>query len=249
MADLSEHEILKRLIFHARKQLRNLGFRRLSSELDDLLRVTTELLLSVLANAEAVDYLLDKPQVTATAALERATWELSSEFDFLVGRETAAEDASRSRIHALLDMSEHAEKSMDASSALRIALADEIKSYERDQSALVEEMRALRKSNKRAHWSGKQLTEVYGPNDASRSAYKLLSWQSHPKSTGIHGVEVSRSSARISVVIPAVEYTEAHKDRVAWAVAHNLLYVWNTFARIWQLRPVESPWNDAKQRD
>lgn len=249
MIGLSEHEILKRVIFHARQQLRNFGFRRLSPELDDLLRVTTELLLSIVASAEAVDCLLDQPQFTATAPLERAAWEISSEFDFLVARTTAAEDASRSRIHAFLDMSEHAEKSMEASSTLRAGLAEEINAYERAKPALVQEMRALRKSSKRVPWSGKQLMDVYGANDASRSAYKLLSWQSHPKSTGIHGVEVHRSDARVSVVIPAVQDIEAHKERVAWAVGHSLLYVWNTFATIWQLRPIESPWDNAEQDD
>lgn len=245
MNDLSEHEILKRLIVHARRQTAALRLARFDPKLNDFLRATTELLLGVLAHAEAVDRLLDERHVTATAALERSAWEICHEFEFLIGRETAIKDATRSRVHALLDIHDHAESAFGASSGFRADVAREIAEYEKSHADLVTEMRALRKKNKRLHWSGVSRTQVYAPNDPSRSVYKLLSWEAHPIAVGIHAIDVSTDDHGVLVTIQPVRDIDELTDRVAWAVAHSLFYVWNGYAAVWRLQPVEKPWSDA----
>lgn len=246
MTELTEHEILKRLILHARRQTAALRFNRFDAKVKDFLRVTTELLLATLAHAEAVDLLLDRGHVTATAALERAAWELSAEFEFLVRRDEAIRDATRARIHALLDVHEHAETAFGASSALRNDVAREITGYEKNEPELVADMRALRKKNKRSHWSGVSRTEVYAHDAASRSVYKLLSWEAHPIAVGIHAIEVSPDGDGVRVGIPPVNDVGDLTNRVAWAVAHSLFFVWNGYAAIWRLQAVESPWDNSR---
>jgi hypothetical protein len=91
-----------------------LRFSHFERRFEDLIRVTSELLRASLEHASAVLTLLDRDQVEATAALERAAWEIWKECEFLTTRKHADEDATRSRIHAALEVQEVVTRSKDA---------------------------------------------------------------------------------------------------------------------------------------
>lgn len=243
MDSLPDHEILQRLITHARRQMTDIRFAKFSVKLEDLLRVSTELMLTVLAHADAVEALLARRHVTATAPLERAAWEVSQDREFLIRRENAFEDATRARIHALLEISEHAARSSGSSTTLGDEVGAELDNLETKAPHLVKEMRALRTKNKGLHWSGVTRTQVYAPGESSRSAYKLLSWESHPFSGGLHAIDIIPIGTGVRVVMRATEDVEELSDRTAWAVAHSVLFAWNAYATLWHLQPVEAPWD------
>lgn len=240
---MSDFEILRKLLEYVRQQMMGIRMSDVAETREDLLRVTSELLRGVVSIGEAVSALLGRQQVEATAALERAAWEMSEEIQFLLRRDNPDEDATRSRIHAALDVQEHANASGDSGAGLRESVNAEIAQYERTHAALVDEMRNLRKKRKGLHWSGKTRTDVYAPDPPSRTAYKLLSWEAHPIAVGIQDVKIDRDGAAVTVTFPPVEDVEALADRVAWAVAHSVFYVWNSYAAVWGLRRVASPWS------
>lgn len=243
MQGLSDHEILKRLVFHARGQMASITFEKFATKLEHLLRVSTELMLGVLSYGEAVDRLLGTGHVLATAPLERAAWEVSQELEFLLRRETAMEDASRARIHALLEVSEHAAHSSEASPAFREDVNSELVALEVTHARLVEEMRTLRTRNKRLHWSGHPRSRIYAPDEPTRAVYRLLSWEAHPFAAGLHAIDIDSVGAGVKITIRPVQDAEELAARTAWAVAHTVLFAWNAYATLWHLQPVEWPWN------
>ena len=121
-------------------------------------------------------------------------------------------------------------------------VAEVIAEYERTQPGLVHEMRGLRTKQKSRHWSGATRTDIYAPDDTSRTVYKLLSWVSHPIAVGVHDVEVRASGSEATVRFQPIENRDILAERVAWAVGHSLLFSWNDFAEVWGFEKVESPW-------
>jgi hypothetical protein len=85
-------------------------------------------------------------------------------------------------------------------------------------------------------------TEIYAPDDADRTVYKLLSWESHPISLGLRDVEIASSGAEARVTFQPIENRNALAERVAWAVGHSLLFSWNDFAKVWGFEEIQSPW-------
>jgi hypothetical protein len=135
---------------------------------------------------------------------------------------------------------EHA--NAESGSGLLESVAAQIAAYETSHPPLVDEMRTLRKRRKGLHWSGKTRTDVYAPDPPSRKVYKLLSWEAHPIAVGIHEVEITQQDRAFAVAFPTIADGEELVDRAAWGVAHSLFFTWNTYAAIWRLRRVASPW-------
>ena len=240
---MSENNTLAALILAVRQRSGELRLDHFSEKFRDLLTVTSELLRSSLEHAEAIYLLLTHGQVEATAALERAAWEIWKELEFLVTREDADLDASRSRIHAALDVHELATKaSGEAPPGMLERVAAIISEYERTHTDLVREMRELRKKQKSLHWSGATRTGIYAPDDASTTVYKLLSWESHPIAVGVRDVEISSSGTEAAVTFRPIENRDVLGERVAWAVGHSLLFSWNDYAKVWGFKEIQSPW-------
>jgi hypothetical protein len=212
---MSEFEILRKLLEYVRQQVNGVRMNEVAETREDLLRVTSELLRGVMSIGDAVFALLDRQQIEATAALERAAWEMSEETQFLLRRDHPDEDATRSRIHAALDVQEHANASDDSGAVLRESVNAQVAEYQRTHAALVEEMRNLRKKRKGLHWSGKTRTDVYAADPPSRTTYKLLSWEAHPIAVGIRDVKIDRDGTAVTVTFPPIENVEALAERVA----------------------------------
>jgi hypothetical protein len=237
-----ERERLHQLIAEVRVRTANLRFEHFEPKFEDLIRVTSELLRAVLEHAEAIDTLLSTDQIEATAALERAAWEIWHELEFLVTRDAADEDATRSRIHAALEVQELATKSGDAPDEMKKNVDEVLAGYERTHPALVVEMRNLRQKRKSLHWSGVTRTEIYAPGDSSRVTYKLFSWVAHPIAVGARDVEIRVDGKRAIVTFRQTENPESHAERIAWAVGHSLIFAWNDYAKVWGFDEIALPW-------
>jgi hypothetical protein len=143
---MTQRETLEALIASVREHCKVLRLNHFNEKYRDLLIVTTELVRGSVEHAEAIRLLIADGQVEATAALERAAWEIWKELEFLVTREHADLDATRSRIHAALEVYELATKaSTEAPVGMLERVAGVIAEYEQTQPDLVREMRDLRK--------------------------------------------------------------------------------------------------------
>jgi hypothetical protein len=103
-------------------------------------------------------------------------------------------------------------------------------------------MRAVRKKGKNLHWSGTSRTNAYASDDANKLVYKLLSWEAHPIAIGLRDVEIDASASSATVSFKPTENAEALGERIAWAVGHSLLFVWNDYAAVWGFEAMPSPW-------
>lgn len=208
-----------------------------------LLEVTAGLLRCCLEATEGVEALLTAGRYEAVFPIERAAWEIWSEFRFLIGRESRKRDAVKVEVNAILEVIETLPKIDKGAAPDDLLQRNEelLRLREGAYPELVAEVRGQRKK-KQFHWSGQRRTDVFAATETDRLVYSLLSWEAHPVMGILRDVKTQRTDGGIELrfASPASEAPDL-RERPAWSVTGYLWYLWVQFAKLWHIPSFELP--------
>jgi len=162
------------------------------------------------------------------AAAERQAWEMWSELDYLLLGPDPPRNGVKVQVNAFIDVIELLTK-LDVPAEVRENNTAGLARFESSHPEVVAEVRLQRKSQK--HWSGKSRTSIVGPTDATRSVYKVLSWETHPDIGPIRDISTEERDGVTYLDLTVRADVDAVVERSASSTSECLLRAWNAFAQ------------------
>lgn len=213
---------------------------QVAPELVIVFTLTSTWLNTALTQAKAILLLVTQGLAEAVGPLQRALWELWTEWRYLLNHGDRPLNAAKATLSAMLDALDVFEAHLGTSEPAMLArLKRNVQEFESEHPRASLEVRAKR-GKRKYHWSGVSYSEMERNLAGSAVVYKLLSWDAHGAVSPIRDVsfELSNGVARFQF---GRQVSESDVNRLAWMSGGVLFYIYNDFADLWGLPPVVLP--------
>jgi hypothetical protein len=222
------------------QRAQNLRINSASESNAEVLLVSTSMLDSALQLTKAIFVLIANDLHLASGPTERALWELSNSFRYLL-RGDARRNSLKVLINASLEVSDFWAKrpeKLDADAAARMSRS--IESYSAKFPDIYAEVEAQRKRRK-YHWSGLSHSAIEREIAPGSAVYQGLSWEAHAVLAPIRDVAWKLEGERASMSFGRSDDVMANAGRVAWTAGGILFQLWNEYAKWWNLEQLRVP--------
>jgi hypothetical protein len=209
-------------------------------ELVEVFIVTSTWLNRALAEAKGILLLITQDVAEAVDPVQRALWELWTEWRYLLNHGDQAFNAEKVILTAMLEALRPFGGQSAAPEPSELArLRANVQEYEAQHPRASVEVRAQRQKRK-YHWSGVSRSEMERAVAGSALVYRMLSWDAHGIVSPIRDVsfELKDGVARFKF---GRRESESDINWRAWASGGVLFYIYNDFAELWGLPPVVLP--------
>jgi hypothetical protein len=216
------------------------------AELLVLFSVTGAWFNTALTRTRAILMLLEHGLQEAAGPLQRALWELWTDWHYLLKHGDRIRNALKVRLNAMVEAVESLDNQQHKlPPPMLVQMKQDVQEFEAQYPDVSAEVRAQRKKRK-FHWSGLIRSERERTFSGGTFVYQYLSWEAHGIMNPIRDVswDFNDEIARFRF---GRRETESEIDQVACMSGGVLFYIYNDFAQLWGLLPVVLP--DAKATD
>ena len=247
-ADVFESEIhrLDWLIQQIEERVKQESLPPVDAELLVLFTVTGAWFNTALTRTRAILMLLERGLQEAAGPLQRALWELWTDWHYLLKHGDRIRNALKVRLNAMVEAVESLDNQQHKlPPPMLVQMKQDVQEFEAQYPNVSADVRAQRKKRK-FHWSGLSRSEMERTLSGSTFVYRYLSWDAHGVMNPIRDVSWDFNNEIAHFRFGRRE-TEQEIDQQAWMSGGVLFYIYNDFAQLWGLPPVVLP--DAKATD
>jgi Family of unknown function (DUF5677) len=200
--------------------------------------VCTSLLRLALSHGRAVNLLLHEEFTESVAPLERAIYEIWTDFRYLVRTGNRVENARRLMINSTFEFTDYVLQHRRSFSpeAVRACLRG-LRSYKNDYPELYTAVQTQRRV-KRFHWSGISRSAIIRQLTPGSIYYRSLSWEAHVVLSPIRDIAFSEEKDSIRVNFQPLQDMGEQNEWQAWTVGAMIYYFWNEYACVFGLEEI-----------